>query len=129
MAIDIHLQMIQAVITRLAAHSTTVKGWSVTVSGALMGFAATASTPVVALIAAYVIIAFAILDAYYLALERQYRLLYQRTVNQGGAPWLMDIDQPSARQVMAAVRSPVVLILYGSSLLVAAAVGTYLLLK
>lgn len=129
MAIDIHLQMIQAVITRLAAHSTTVKGWSVSVSGALLGFAATASTPVVAVIAGYVIIAFAILDAYYLALERQYRLLYQRTVEEDRAPWLMDVHQPSVRQVIAAMLSPVVLILYGSSLLVAAAVGTYLLLK
>jgi len=129
MAIEIHLQMIQAVITRLAAHSTTVKGWSVTLSGALLGYAATARTPVVAVIAAYVIIAFAILDAYYLALERQYRLLYQRTTIEDRTSWLMDIDQPSARQIITAAASPVILILYGSSLAVAAAVGIYVLFK
>lgn len=129
MSIEIHLQMIQAVITRLAAHSTAVKGWSVTVNAALLGFAATASTPVVALIAAYVILAFAVLDAYYLTLERKYRLLYQKILKEHQTPWLMDIDQPSARQVMTAVGSPVVLILYGSSLVVAAAVGTFLVLK
>jgi hypothetical protein len=129
MASEVHLQMIQAVITRLAAHSTTIKGWSVTLSGALLGYAATASTPAVAVIAAYAILAFAILDAYYLALERQYRLLYQRTTIEDRTSWLMDIDQPSARQIITAVRSPVIVVLYGTSLAVATAVGIYLMLR
>jgi hypothetical protein len=129
MAIEIHLQMIQAAIARMASHSTTIKGWSVTVSGALLGYSATASTPVVAAIATYVIMAFAVLDAYYLAVERQYRLLYRRMTTDGGTPWLMEIEQPSGQQVATALRSPVILILYGSSLAVAAAVGIFLLLK
>lgn len=129
MAIETHLQMIQAAIARMSSQSTTIKGWSVTVSGALLGYSATASTPVVAAIAAYVILAFAVLDAYYLALERQYRLLYRRMTTEGHTPWLMEIEQPSRKQVTTALRSPVILILYGSSLAVAAAVGTYLVLK
>jgi hypothetical protein len=129
MAIDAHLQMIQAVITRLAAHCTTIKGWSVTVSGALLGYATSASTPVVAVIAAYVIVAFAVLDAYYLALERQYRILYREAVEEEGIPWLMDVVPPSRRQVLAALGSPVNVILYGSSVMVAAAVSTYLLIR
>lgn len=129
MAIEVHLQMIQAVIARLAAHSTTIKGWSVTLSGALLGYGATASTPVVAVIAAYVIIAFAVLDGYYLSLERQYWLLYQRATGENETPWLMEIQQPSGRQIITALRSPVILILYGSSLAVATAVGIYLAVK
>ena len=129
MAIDAHLHMIQAVVTRLAAHSTTIKGWAVTVSGALLGFAATASTPVVAVIAAYVVIAFAVLDAYYLALERAYRLLYQRVAADDTTPWAMEIERPTVKQVMTALSSTVILLLYGSALMVAAGVGTYLAVK
>jgi hypothetical protein len=129
MAIEVHLQMIQSVITRLAAHSTTIKGWTVTLSGALLGYAATAVTPIVAMIAVYVIIAFGVLDSYYLALERQYRHLYHLATSVDDTSWSMDIDQPSVRQVIGAALSPVVLILYGSSLAVAASVGVYLIFK
>ena len=129
MAIEVHLQMIQAVISRLASHSTTIKGWSVTVSGALLGYSATASTPLVAAIAAWVVIAFAVLDAYYLSLERQYRQLYRRITADDKVAWQMDVEQPSKKQLMVALCSPVNVILYGSSLSVALVVGVYLLLK
>jgi hypothetical protein len=129
MAIEAHLQMIQAVISRLASHSTTIKGWSVTVSGALLGYSATASTPLVAAIAAWVVIAFAAMDAYYLSLERQYRHLYRRAAADDKMAWQMDVEQPSKKQLMVALRSPVNLILYGSSLSVALVVGVYLLVK
>jgi hypothetical protein len=129
MATESHLQMIQAVVTRLASHSTTIKGWSVTLSGALLGYGTTANTSVVAVIAGYVILAFAIMDAYYLALERQYRELYRHAVAGGTTAWEMEVGRPSARQIITAVRSPVIVILYGSSLLVAICIGIYLAVK
>jgi hypothetical protein len=129
MATEAYLQMIQAVVTRLASQSTTVKGWCVTVTGALLGFAATASTPAVAAIALYVICAFAILDAYYLVLERAYRDLYRRAATSHSSDWALDVAKPAVSEIRAALCSPVIAVLYGASLLVAMGVGTFLLVK
>src|SRR5687768_13405557 len=49
--VEAHLQMIQSVISRLSAQSITVKGWSVTVTAALLGFGASSTTASVALVA------------------------------------------------------------------------------
>jgi hypothetical protein len=95
----------------------------------VLGYSATVSTPLVAAIAAWVVIAFAVMDAYYLSLERQYRQLYRRVAADDKVAWQMDIEQPSRKQLMLALRSPVNVILYGSSLSVALAVGVFLLAK
>jgi hypothetical protein len=123
---ETHLQMIQAVITRLASQSTTVKGWCVTVTAALLGFGATAATPVVALIALYVVVAFAVLDSYYLALERGYRQLYQAVIDGTAEPWALSTGKPTPSAVAAALHTPAIVALYGSSLLTVAAIGIYL---
>jgi hypothetical protein len=121
--------MIQAVVSRLSAQSTTVKGWCVTVTAALLGFGATAARPVVAAIAIYVVLAFAILDAYYLALERAYRALYRRAVSGQVNDWVLDAGPPTAREIGAALRSPAVAVLYGTSLIAAISVGSYLVTR
>jgi hypothetical protein len=51
----------------------------VTVTAALLGCGATAAAPIIIGIAVYVIVAFAILDAYYLVLEDKFRELYSRS--------------------------------------------------
>ncbi len=119
--------MTQAVITRLAAQSTTIKGWCVTVTAALLGVSAGSTTPLVAIIAAYVVGTFAVLDAYYLALERGYRNLYRQVVAGQAAEWSLDVDRPSWGDVGRALKAPAVALLYGASLLTAAAVAAYLL--
>jgi hypothetical protein len=129
MPTEAHLQMIQHVVTRLASQSTTVKGWCVTVTGALLGFGATSATPIVAAIAIYVICAFAALDAYYLSLERAYRTLYHRAASGETDDWTLDITRPAAKQIGTALRSPAIALLYGASLLVAATIVIYLLVK
>ncbi len=120
------MQMIQAVITRLAAQSTTIKGWCVTVAAALLGFGASAATPVIALVAIYVIVAFALLDGYYLSLERAYRALYNQAICGEISPWTLQVQRPGLREVARAILSPVIVILYGASLLVALTVSFYL---
>ena len=70
------LKLIQALIERMARNSFALKGWTVTVVAALLGLAAHQSDRRFALIAIYVLVALAGLDAYYLALERSYRRLY-----------------------------------------------------
>jgi hypothetical protein len=71
-----HLEMIQAVVNRLAGNSFLVKGWAITVAGALFGFALTAHKGTVALVAAVPILAFWLLDTYFLRAERLFRALY-----------------------------------------------------
>lgn len=71
-----HLQLAQGVVTRLATNSFLVKGWGLTVASALFGFgSARAEKPLVAL-GLLVTVSFALLDAYYLFLERSFRKLY-----------------------------------------------------
>jgi hypothetical protein len=72
-----HLEMIQAVIARLAANSFVAKGWSVTVCTALLAFAAESKVYSLALISLFPVTVFWGLDAYYLALERRYRSLFK----------------------------------------------------
>lgn len=122
------LQMIQAVIARLANQSTTVKGWCITVTAALLGFG-TAASPIAPGIALYVIITFAVLDSYYLSLERAYRRLYAITATREPSDWTLEVDRPSAREIARALWSPSILLLYGSSLLAAAIVGLYQALR
>jgi hypothetical protein len=103
--------MIQAVISRLAAQSTTVKGWSITLTGALLGYGATTATPVLALIAAYVVLAFAALDGYYLSVERAYRGLYADAVAGSAAQWSLTVDRPTRAGYLSATLSPANVIL------------------
>ncbi len=123
------MQMIQTVVARLASQSMTIKGWSVTVTSAILGFGATAARPLVALIAVYVIVAFAVLDAYYLALERAYRELYRQAGTGEVELWALAVARPTPRGVLTAFRSPVIVVLYGASLLVAASVIAFLALR
>lgn len=71
-----HLEMIQAVISRMAGNAFALKGWSVTVTAALLGVAAKGSNPGFAIVALYAALAFWGLDAYYLRQERRFRALY-----------------------------------------------------
>jgi hypothetical protein len=121
--------MIQAVVSRLSAQSTAVKGWCVTVTAALLGFAATAGNAVVTAIAIYVVLAFAVMDAYYLALERAYRVLYKRAVVGQADDWALEVDRPTVRDVGAALRSPTVALLYGTSLVTVVGIGAYLVAR
>lgn len=74
-----HLEMIQAVVTRLGVNSFLLKGWSVTLISVLFfALAAASSNPSffhVAFLPAFV---FWLLDGYYLRQERLFRALYDR---------------------------------------------------
>ena len=71
-----HLEMIQSNISRMAQNSFTLKGWSLTLVIALFAFVPKQNAWVFIPIAIVPIIIFALLDAYYLQLERRYRKLY-----------------------------------------------------
>lgn len=72
-----HLELIQAVVSRMAGNSSTLKGWTVTLVAALIALAAKDGNPVYLWAGFLPAVAFGALDAYYLHLERSFRHLYE----------------------------------------------------
>lgn len=79
-----YLEMVQGVITRMGQNSFNAKTWSVTLMGAVLAFADTASSFGVWL-AIVPAMAFWLLDVFYLRQERLYRALYNAAV-EGRVP-------------------------------------------
>ena len=71
-----HLELIQGVINRMAHCSFLLKGWSVILVCGLFALAAKEANPLFVYLAYLPVIAFWILDGYYLFQERLYRKLY-----------------------------------------------------
>lgn len=71
-----YLEMIQAIVARMASHSFLVKGWTVTVTAALMALSASTSCAWPMAVAGPTIVIFWWLDAYYLRQERLFRCLF-----------------------------------------------------
>jgi hypothetical protein len=92
-----HLEMIQAIVARLASNSFFIKGWTLTVAGAAFGFAANRTDWRVAAIGSGVVLGFWALDSFYLRQERLYRMLYNQVrqdVARGSeARFSMNIEQ------------------------------------
>ena len=80
-----HLQMVQAVITRMAGNSFLLKGWSVTLVSALLALAADKSNRTFALVGYLPVLMFWALDAYFLRQERLFRALYDTVRGQDAA--------------------------------------------
>ncbi len=73
-----HLQLVQGVINRMAGNSFLLKGWSVTLVSALFALAAANTKQDFIFLAYFPVIAFWVLDAYFLWQERLFRKLYDR---------------------------------------------------
>lgn len=71
-----HMDYVQAIITRLANNSVLLKGWALTLSSAVLGFAITQKHAGLALAALVPVTAFWLLDTYYLRQERAFRDMY-----------------------------------------------------
>ena len=74
-----HLEFIQAIIARLGNDAFLVKGWAVTVTGILLGFAVSQEDGWLAAVSAVPTLAFWGLDTYFLRAERLFRALYEAT--------------------------------------------------
>jgi hypothetical protein len=72
-----HLELIQALVTRMESNSFLLKGWSLTSSAALFGFALEGTAPGLALAGMGASLALGTLDAFYLRRERLFRRLYE----------------------------------------------------
>ena len=86
-----HMELIQAVVARLANEAALIRGWALTVSSAIFGFAATSLSWRVAAVGLLPVFAFWGLNSYYLRAERQYRQLYDRVrTGESSDPFSMD---------------------------------------
>lgn len=73
-----HLEMLQAAITRMSNQSASLKNYCITLISAAAGFSITLGKPAVGFFAVLPVVAFALLDARYLQLERQFRNRFER---------------------------------------------------
>jgi hypothetical protein len=71
-----HLKLIESVVGRMAGNSFLLKGWTVTLVAGLGALTKADANRSFAWIAAGVVVLFALLDAFYLAIKRSYRELY-----------------------------------------------------
>jgi len=82
MSIQTHLGIMQNVIQRMSANSTSSKAWCVSLVAAILVIVADKGKPDYALIALLPTILFAALDAYYLALEKAFRNSYNNFISK-----------------------------------------------
>lgn len=95
-----HLDYIQAVISRMASNSFTIKGWTVTLTLAVLAVDATQSGKSFGVLAFLPIFSFWILDAYYLNQERLFRHLYKsvRTKEESAIDYSMSTEEFKAEE-------------------------------
>lgn len=79
-SIQTHLGIIQNVIQRMSANSSSCKAWCVSLVAAVLVIVADKGKPEYAWIALLPTIVFAALDAYYLALEKAFRNSYNQFI-------------------------------------------------
>jgi len=91
------MEMIQAVVTRLASNSFLIKGWSITVAGLFFGFAVKDEAWDLALAGLLPTFAFWLLDSFFLRWERLFRVWYDqvRTGDPKVDPFFMGATSPA----------------------------------
>lgn len=100
-----HMEMIQAVVSRLGNNSFVVKGWAITVAGAFFAFAVSRDDPNVAFAGLVPVIAFYWVDVYFLQAERLFRVLFDqvRAEDPSIQPFFMNATNPEFRARMNAL--------------------------
>jgi hypothetical protein len=79
-AVQVHLQIYQAIIARMANNSSAVKTWCVTVVSAMLVLLLERGKQDVLLVSTVPVILFFVLDVYYLSLEKGFRRSYNEFV-------------------------------------------------
>ncbi|MFJ8544439.1 hypothetical protein ACIRFH_20875 [Streptomyces sp. NPDC093586] len=111
-----HLELIQMTVARMGNNSFLIKGWSLTVTGALLAFAVRTEDRALALVSLVPVLAFWLLDGYFMYRERLYRRLYDRVRRPEVAvePFAMDVDAGRERAgAVKAAFSPTPVCFYG----------------
>jgi hypothetical protein len=120
-SVQTHLTIMQDVIQRMAANSSSAKTWCVTLVSAVLVIVADKGKPQYAWIAMLPTILFAALDIYYLALEKGFRRSYNGFIDKLHASSLISSDLYSvelsgsfSRHLLESARSFSVWGFYGS---------------
>ncbi|MGE4502557.1 MAG: hypothetical protein AB7D03_06790 [Thiomicrospira sp.] len=92
MSIQTHLGIMQNVIQRMSANSTSSKAWCISLVAAILVVVADKGQPDYAYIAFLPTIVFAALDAYYLALEKAFRNSYNDFIKKAHQKELTEED-------------------------------------
>ncbi|WP_427165361.1 hypothetical protein ACQF4J_08095 [Streptomyces sp. C1-1] len=111
-----HLELIQVIVARMGNNSFLIKGWALTVTGALLAYATGNGRKSVALVSFVPILAFWLLDGYFLYQERLFRRLYDRVRRPGTEvePFALDVTPGREKAgVMKAAGSPTLAFFYG----------------
>ena len=112
-----HLEMLQAVINRMASNSFVFKGWAITLITGISAFATQGSNNKLLLVAFFATLLLWAVDAYYLSLERCYRALYKIVANKNAKQidFIMSLkDHGIVSSWFSALIAPVLLGFYGS---------------
>lgn len=88
-----HLEFIQGVITRMNSNSFNIKTWMITIIAAFLAMYANSSNANYLIVASAPTLVFWLLDAYYLAMERQYRNLYNEVMRSDSTDMAMNADK------------------------------------
>lgn len=116
-----YLEMIQSVISRMGGNSFKIKGWAITVIGALYAFWVSQDNFSILFLVLAVIFVFWLLDAYYLSLEREFRILYDKVIQKNEEDKIdfkMDTSKITFRIVFTTAKSMILLITYGTASLI-----------
>ena len=92
-----HLEMIESIIERMGNNSFQLKGWAVALVAIVGGLAAQGTDKRFFLIAGIPLIAFWSVDAFYLKLERSYKVLYRNVAEkeEDQIDFMMDVKNAS----------------------------------
>lgn len=116
-----HLEFIQGTINRMATTSFLLKGWAITIVGALLALAFKEINRRYLCISAIVLLLFWLLDAIYLAQERNFVRLYDkvRRLRDDEVDFSMDANGVAARYgALRCAFSKTILAFYGGLLAV-----------
>lgn len=89
-----HLEMIENIIQRIASNSFKLKGWAIVLIGIIGGIASRENDKnylFLLLLILFPLITFCFLDAFYLQLERKYRVLYKNVCDGDIENFSMDL--------------------------------------
>lgn len=89
-----HLEMIQGVINRMAGNSFALKGWAVTLLAGIYALSGKEADIRFFIVSFIPVVAFWLLDSYYLYLEKLYRTLYDivRMKDEDAIDFSMDVS-------------------------------------
>lgn len=131
-----HLEMLQAVISRLGTDSFLIKGWAIRVAGIFFGFSVSMRRPLLAFASVVTTVMFWCLDTSFLRSERLFRALFNRVrldpaelsplfMDATGSEFL-DLDQGELRKAVSWWKvfcRPTLILLYGGLVTAAAVIA------